>query len=79
MDWFTLTLLSVLGTTLANIFRKVAMKDDKSDVLASSIIFQLLGAGIIGSVAMIHGFVFPPISSYPLNFLLSWPDPLIWY
>lgn len=46
------------------------MRDDKSDPHAYSILFQLLGGAIVGVFAFSQGFVMPPISSYPLNFLL---------
>lgn len=46
------------------------MKDDKSDAIASSIVFQFLGAIFIGIFAFSRGFVIPPFSEYYLNFFL---------
>lgn len=71
MTWFYLVLLSVVGTAIANIFRRVAMKYDKSDAIASAIVFQLVGALIVGIFAFWHGFVMPPIARYPLNVILQ--------
>lgn len=70
MDWFFLALLSVLCFSLASIFRRVVMKGDKTDAIASSIVFQFLGAIIIGIFAFSRGFVFPPITGFYLNYFL---------
>ncbi|MBI3486239.1 EamA family transporter [Candidatus Daviesbacteria bacterium] len=71
MTWLYLALLSVLGTTLSNIFRKVALKNDQTDPYLSAIIFQFLGALMVGVIAFSRGFVLPPITKYPVNFLLN--------
>src|SRR5260221_2115751 len=71
MSWFVHALLYVLLTSVSNVFRKILLRDDKNDLYASAIIFQFLGGIISGVFAVIHGFVFPPLSSYPLNFLLT--------
>ena len=70
MSWFFLSLAFVLSSSIANIFRKILLRDDKNDVVTSAIIFQFLSAAIVGFFALLHGFVFPPLGQYPLNFLL---------
>lgn len=71
MNWFYLTLIDVLGAATANIFRRVAMKDDKSDAIASTIVFQLIGTFIVAVIVLFRGFHLPPIKEYPLNFILQ--------
>ncbi len=71
MPWLYLTLLNVLGTAIANIFRRIAMKDGKGDTVASSVVNQFVGALVVGIVALIHGFVLPPILHYPVNVALQ--------
>jgi len=46
------------------------MKNDKSHAAAYASVFQLLGGLIILIVALINGFVLPPISTYPVNFAI---------
>ncbi|MDO9028524.1 MAG: hypothetical protein Q7U68_06670 [Candidatus Roizmanbacteria bacterium] len=43
------------------------MKDDKSDPMLSSILFQFLCGLMMFTFASIKGFVMPPIFQYPLN------------
>lgn len=71
MLWFYLTLFSILGISIANIFRRIAMKNDANDAVASTVVFQFIGAIIIGFFAAWHGFILPPITKYPLNFILQ--------
>jgi uncharacterized membrane protein len=71
MSWFVLSILYVIGGSIANIFRKILLNDERSDTVASAIIFQLLGAIMVGSIAVIHGFVIPPIVQHPFNFFLQ--------
>lgn len=71
MSWFVLALIYVFLASFANILRKILLRDDKIDAFASAIIFQYLGGIIAGIFAVIHGFVLPPLSTYPLNFLLT--------
>lgn len=71
MNWLLFALLSVLGTTFSNIYRRISMDRDNLDPVVTSIVFQFLGAFMIGSVAFIHGFKMPPIAEYPVNFLLN--------
>ena len=69
MDWFIFAILSVLGVSLANIFRRVVMKGDKTDAIAAAIVFQFLGSVIVGIFALTQGIVIPPVSEYYLNYI----------
>ena len=71
MHWFTYAVLSVVGTAVSNILRRILMKDNKSDAIASATIYQILGTAIIGTFAFLNGFRLPPIAEYPLNFFLQ--------
>ena len=46
------------------------MKDEKSNAHAYSIVFQIFGGLVVGLVAVLNGFVMPPITQFPVNFLL---------
>lgn len=69
MHWIFFALVDVFGMAVANIIRRIIMKDDKSDAYSSVIFFQLLGFILILIVTLFRGFVMPPIATYPLNFL----------
>lgn len=71
MLWFYLTLLSVIGTAIPNIYRRMVMAQDKSDAFASAILFQFFGTVVVGVFAIWHGFVLPPYTRYPINFLIE--------
>lgn len=71
MSWFLFSLAYVFLASFANIFRKVLIRDNRGDVYASAIVFQFLGGIISGIFALIHGFVLPPLSTYPINFFLT--------
>jgi drug/metabolite transporter (DMT)-like permease len=71
MSWFFLAILYVFLGSFANILRKILLRDDKSDALGLAIIFQLMAGIIIGIVAFWHGFIFPSLQLYPLNFLFA--------
>ena len=69
MNWLSFAIISVLGAAISNVLRRVVMKGDKSDALASTILFQFLGFAMILIFTLFHGFVLPPLSTYPLNFI----------
>ncbi|HSA83977.1 MAG TPA: DMT family transporter [Patescibacteria group bacterium] len=69
MDWIVFSVSSVFLFSLASILRRVVMKDDKTDAIASSIVFQFLGAVFIGMFAFSQGFVLPQLTGYYLNYL----------
>ncbi len=68
MQWIVFALISVFGFSLAAIFRRVLMQDDKTDAIASSIVFQFLGAVFIGIFALSKHFIVPSFSEYYLNY-----------
>jgi drug/metabolite transporter (DMT)-like permease len=70
MSWFVLSIIYVLFASIANILRKMLLRDEKSDAVGPAIIFQVMGSVIIAVFAFWHGFVFPPITKYPINFFL---------
>ncbi|MDD5710770.1 MAG: DMT family transporter [Candidatus Colwellbacteria bacterium] len=71
MSWFTLSIISVITLAISNLLRRVLMKDDKSDAVAYSLVFQLMCAFLVGLFAFSHGFVALPVFELPLNFLLT--------
>ena len=71
MSWFVLSLIYVVLASFGNIFRKILLRDDKSDAVGAAIIFQWLGCAICIIVAFWHGFHMPPVREYPVNFLLN--------
>lgn len=71
MTWFIFALISVLAIAVANIYQKIAMREEESDPLAASIFFQFILAGMTGIFALFYGFQAPPISQFPLNFIIS--------
>jgi len=71
MNWFPLALIGIFSISAANVFRRVAMKGEKSDPLVSAIIFQFLCTIITGVYTLFRGFVAPPLAALWLNFLLS--------
>lgn len=71
MSWFALALLYNVFGSIGNIFRKILLRDDKSDAVGSAIIFQWIGAILCAIVAFWHGFHMPPVREYPVNFLLN--------
>lgn len=70
MDWFVFAISSVLLFSLASILRRVVMKDENIDVIASAIVFQFLGAVLIGIFAFSQGFIPPSITEYFVNYFL---------
>lgn len=71
MNWFPLAIIGIVSISIANVFRRVLMKGDKSDPLVSAIIFQFLCALITGVYTLAKGFVAPPLHDLWFNFLLS--------
>lgn len=70
MPWIVFALASVFLYSISTLIQKVLMKEDKSDPYAYSVVFQILGAVVVGAFAFPRGFVVPPITQYPINFLL---------
>ncbi|MBI5123203.1 hypothetical protein HZA75_05080 [Candidatus Roizmanbacteria bacterium] len=68
MTWLYYIILSIFAGSIANLLNKILMKDDKSDPMLSSILFQFLLAFFFFLLSLIKGFVMPSIFIYPLNF-----------
>ncbi|HSX09451.1 MAG TPA: EamA family transporter [Candidatus Saccharimonadales bacterium] len=71
MSWFVFALVYVFLASIGNILRKVLMRDDRTDIVGSSIIFQWVGTLICAVIAFWHGFHMPPVREYPLNYFLT--------
>jgi len=70
MSWIYFILISILTSSIAGLLQRILMKNDKSHAAAYASVFQLLGGLIILIAALINGFVLPPISTYPINFVI---------
>lgn len=70
MNWLFFALLSAITLSIANLLQRVMMKQESSNVLAYSIVFQFLCAIIVGIFSFFKGFVMPPVTHMPINFLL---------
>ncbi|HLD24977.1 MAG TPA: EamA family transporter [Patescibacteria group bacterium] len=68
--WPILSLVNVLSIAIGNLFQKLSMKEDKSDPVASSIIFQFLLGTITLIFALIKGYHPPPLALFPF-YLIS--------
>ena len=65
MHWIIFAIFGVIAITVANLFQKIAMKDEKSDPVISAIFFQFI-LGIVTSLFTItKGFYLPDISLIP--------------
>ncbi len=69
MHWLLFAAVNVLAFSVASLYQKLAMKEDASDAVISSIIFQFLLSGFSAIVALFMGFHIPPLSFWP--YLLS--------
>jgi bacterial/archaeal transporter family protein len=70
MSWFHLILICVLFTSIANLLRRVLMKNDKSDPISYSVIFHFLITFFNFFFVLFVGFEFPKIS-FDLIFFLA--------
>lgn len=65
MNWLIFAGISVLCFSASSLFQRLAMKDENSDPVTSSIIFQfLLGIGS-AVIAAVLGFHLPPLNLWP--------------
>lgn len=70
MSWYFLAAINVIAISVGSLFQKLSMKDDASDPIASSIVFQFLLGAITLVYALIHGLRFPTATLLPF-FLIS--------
>lgn len=71
MDWFLLTILSVLFGSVANVLQRVLMKGDKSNPYSYAIVFHLLLGVLNLAFGLFYGADFTFKSEYALFILLS--------
>lgn len=67
MNWLIYAAVSVCSISIANLFQKLAMKEEDSDPVVSAIIFTLLNSLFTGIFALTQGFRMLPLS-------LVWPS-----
>lgn len=65
MSWLPLAFTSVVSTSFASLFQKVAMKDQKSDPVVSAIAFQFMLGLVASMFALVKGFRLPDSSLIP--------------
>lgn len=70
MTWFVFALISIVTLSISRILQRVLMKDEKSDNVTYSIVFQLLCAFLLLIFAFFTGFKLPPIQEYSFNFIV---------
>ena len=63
MSWQLLLAISIISISIANLYQRVAMKEEASDPFAGAIIFQIILAILTGVFALlIRGINFPPVN-----------------
>ena len=70
MNWQLLAAISVLTNSLSVVLQRVIIKDQKSDPVAYSIVFQLLTGILIGVYSFTRGFRLPDLQATFPNFLI---------
>lgn len=71
MPWIFFAIISIFSMSVANLFQRVLMKDNKSDTVSYAIVFQLVCIVITGIFALWKGFVLPPPNAPYINFIFS--------
>lgn len=69
-SWQFLVSISLVSVAVATLVQKILLKDDESDPVAYSIVFQGLVAIIIGIYTLFAGFHMPNIAHYWPNFIV---------
>ncbi len=70
MTWQLFLGLSIFAEVSGRLIQRVLLRDDKSDPIAYTIVFQLLGGTVIGIYAFITGFTLPNLQPVLLNLVL---------
>ncbi|MBI5614354.1 DMT family transporter [Candidatus Gottesmanbacteria bacterium] len=65
MHWIIFGIFGVIATTVANLFQKIAMKDEKSDPVISAIFFQFILGFVTSFFTLVKGFYLPDASLIP--------------
>jgi uncharacterized membrane protein len=71
MSWLIIVFLNVLAISTATLFQRLAMKEEGSDPVTSTIIYQFLLGALVFPFALSQGFVWPPLASMWPYFLFS--------
>lgn len=71
MSWVIIALISVVSLSGAAIYQKIAMRDERSDPVVSSIVFQYVLTIITLIYALIVGFKLPPMELFFPYFFIS--------
>ena len=69
MSWLLFTLVGLILGSFSTILRRLLMQDDKNDALASVVVFQFMGFGIVLIFALLNGSGVPDITVHPVNYL----------
>src|SRR3989338_4173879 len=70
MHWLVFSAISIVTLSVANLLQRKLMREEGSQVVASSIVFQLFCALLIGAVTAVLGFSVPPLREYWFHFVL---------
>lgn len=70
MNWQILLAISVITYSISVLLQRVLLKNDKSDPVAYSIVFQLLTGILIGIYAIFNGFTTPNLVPLIPNLIL---------
>ena len=57
-----LVFISVISISIANLYQRIAMKEESSDAYAGAILFQFILAILTGIFALYKGFNIPPVT-----------------
>jgi len=75
MNWQILLAISIFATVGAILLQRILLKDNKSNPILYSIVFQLLAGFFIGIFAILNGFKTPNFQGVLPNFILM---PVLW-
>lgn len=72
MNWIYIAIISIVAISVANIFQRVAMKDEHSNPLVASVFFLLTIGALSGVYAILtREYNAPPVGEYAINFIIS--------
>jgi uncharacterized membrane protein len=65
MHWLVLVFINVIAIAVANLYQKIAMREEKSDAIAAAMTFHILTGVCYAIFAFVKGFQIPDISLAP--------------
>lgn len=71
MSWLIIVFINVLAISVATLFQRLAMKEEGSDPITSTMIFQLLLGVLVLPFAISQDFTWPPLFEHWPLFLFS--------